>query len=124
MNNPQPVNVPPTNDPQPTIYDILLMQVKESIKSKKINQSTIISIIVIAMQLINKNNSITGYEKKQLVLQVIKEVINTQDSLDQTDKMSLNILVDTVGSNMIDNLIAASKGKLNLKKNNKCCIIC
>ncbi len=79
---------------------------------------TPINIIVIAtelMQIVEKYKGLTGPQKKMLVINVIKKVVNSQVDSEET-RNALNTIIDFTLPAVIDNLVSAINGEIKFNK--------
>jgi len=84
----------------------------------------IITLIASGVTFLAKVKTVDGPEKKQLVLQAIRDVI-TQVNLDDETKNELLLVVDTFGDNAIEELVKLGKDMYTFaqEKCKKCCIL-
>jgi len=94
----------------------------ESFKDKHIDENNIIDFVVKAMMLVETHKKLSGQDKKNVVIKMLLRLTEIT-TLDENRKLSLKFLIDTLAPNMIDTIVSASKGVLNLNKNGKkfCC---
>ena len=89
----------------------LYIYVKTTLGSKKIDATTIMTIAGNLMQIIEKYGDLTGNQKKMLVIDTIKRVINeTVDDLG--DRSNLLMIADLTLPTVIDTLVSAINGDL------------
>lgn len=92
----------------------LYQQISTVIGDKKVTSSSIVNILLSAMQIVEKCKKISGEEKKSLVLKILKMVIDdTVD--DQIEASNLKLLVDTTLPVVIDTLVSVDKKELHIK---------
>ncbi len=97
-----------------SIYDNALILVKDKISNITIRASTIHLIIKYVMETVEKT-PIKGTEQKDLALRLIRALI--VDLTDKEDeKILLKLLDDGTISNMIDLIVDATRGKLNINR--------
>lgn len=100
--------------------------VLKNIKSSSINITDIISISKIAMEIV-ETYKISGLEKKQLVLDVISDIITSSGLMDQNQNEEALKFVREQLPMVIDLVVAASKNEVFInitrKTASKCCII-
>ena len=95
-----------------SIYDNALILVKEKLLNVNIRASTIHLIIKYVMETVEKT-PIKGTEQKDLALRLIRElIVDLTDNEDE--KILLKLLDDGTISNMIDLIVDATRGKLNI----------
>ena len=97
-----------------SIYDNTLIIVKEKLSNITIRASTIHLIIKYVMETVEKT-PIKGTEQKDLALRLIRALI--VDLTDKEDeKVLLKLLDDGTISNMIDLIVDATRGRLNINR--------
>ena len=97
-----------------SIYDNTLIVVKEKLSNITIRASTIHLIIKYVMETVEKT-TIKGTEQKDLALRLIRALI--VDLTDKEDeKILLKLLDDGTISNMIDLIVDATRGRLNINR--------
>jgi hypothetical protein len=82
---------------------------------EKITPTNIIVIATELIQIVEKYKGLTGPQKKMLVINVIKKVVNHQIESDETRK-TLNIIIDLTLPIVIDNIISAMNGEIKFNK--------
>lgn len=89
---------------------------------KPYTKEKIISLIASGVLYLARIHSIPREEKKVLLLNTLKELINEAD-LDDYEKNTLITLIDTVGDSVIENLIIFGKDAKTFIKSKclKCC---
>lgn len=96
------------------LFNKLYQQISTMIGDKKVTSASIVSILLSAMQIVEKYKEISGEEKKSLVLKVLKMVIDdTVD--DQIEATNLKLLVDITLPAVIDMLVSVDKKELQIK---------
>jgi len=97
-----------------TIYDNALIIVKDKLSNITIRASTIHLIIKYVMETVEKT-PIKGIEQKNLALRLIRElIVDLTDNEDE--KILLKLLDDGTISNMIDLIVDATRGRLNINR--------
>lgn len=86
-----------------------------SVHSEKLNASNIIIIATELMQIVEKYKTLTGIQKKTLVINVVKKLVNTQFNTPE-DKRAMELIIDFTLPIVIDNLISAINGNLKFDK--------
>ena len=96
-------------------YEEVYTFTKTILNNEKINICNVVDIINKLIQLVENYQSLTGVEKKQLVMDTIRRVcIETyKEESDKEMKEMLLIMIDTTLSIMIDSLISAINGEFN-----------
>jgi len=106
-----------TNNPENILIDTVehLYNYVKSVNISKITPSNIVIITTEIIQLVEKYNNLTGIQKKMVVINVIKKLVNTQFDTDE-DKKAMNIIIDLTLPSIIDNLISAINGDFKFNK--------
>ena len=107
--------------------DKLYDAIKASIGTQSISVASVIIMITTAMVEVEKITSLTGPQKKELVIHVIGRLIDEIPS-NQEDKAAIKSAFVLFAPSIIDTIVAASRGKYNLNLASRtkkgCCIIC
>ncbi len=95
-----------TNDTHIELVNVLYTKFKQIIKAKgkDINTSTIVTIIATAMKLAGEYKTLSGMEKKAIVITVVKRLIDEESNLSKEDKEILDIIVENALDGIIDQL--------------------
>ena len=105
--------------PEPNSFLIKLEQIVNYIKStigdEKINATNIIIISTNLMHIVEQYKDLTGSQKKMLILDAIKKVIN-QNVSDAQERISLMIIVDMTLPQVLDTLVTAINGDMKFEK--------
>lgn len=98
-----------------TKLEELTTYVKTTLGSQHITPVNVITIMNNLLQIVEQYNDLTGVQKKMLVLDTIKKVINeTVD--DANDRMQLLAIVDLTMPHIIDTVVSAINGDLKFEK--------
>ena len=90
----------------------------KSIHGDKITPSNIILISSELIQIVEKYKSFTGTQKKMLVINTVKKIVNEQvNTLDE--KNALNVVIDSTLPHVIDGFISAINGVMKFTKDKK-----
>ena len=87
--------------------------------SSKITSINIIVILNNLLHIVEKYNTLTGFQKKMLVLDTLKKVINEQygnSPEDLLEKQILFILIENTVPHFIDTLVSSINGKIKFAK--------
>lgn len=95
-----------------------LYQYIKSVHQNKITPLNIVMITSELIQVVEKYNSLTGQQKKMLIINVIKKIIN-ENNYTSDEKLVLNSIIDNTLPNMIDGFISAINGMMKFSKNIK-----
>jgi hypothetical protein len=104
------------------MIETLVQIVIESFKDKHIDENNIIDFVVKAMMLVETQKKLSGQDKKNVVVKILFRLVELT-TLDNNRKTSIKFLIETLAPNMIDTIVSASKGVLDLNKskNKFCC---
>lgn len=86
-----------------------------NIHKEKITPANIVLIAAESIQLAEKCGDLTGNQKKTLVINVVKRLVNSQFDTDE-DKNAMNLIIDFTLPSVIDNLVSAINGDLKFNK--------
>lgn len=94
---------------------LILAELKEQLKDTQLEVFNLHIIIKYVMESV-ENTPFKGIEQKELALKLIRELVNAQTDNDDK-KLAMLVLLDngTIG-NMIDLIVDATKGKLDVNK--------
>jgi hypothetical protein len=87
----------------------------KSIHSEKITPSNIVLVATELIQLVEKYKTLTGAQKKTMVINVVKKLVNSQFDTPE-DKRAMNLIIDLTLPTVVDNLINAINGNLKFDK--------
>ena len=87
----------------------------KSVHNEKITPTNIIVIATELMQIVEKYKGLTGSQKKMLIVNVIKKIVNNQTDSDET-RIALNTIIDLTLPVVIDNLVSAMNGEIKFNK--------
>jgi len=97
-----------------------LYQYMKSIHQTKITPTNIVMIASELIQVVEKYNTLTGTQKKMLIINVIKKIVN-EESNTYEEKVALNIIIDNTLPLMIDGFVSAINGMMKFSKDKKKC---
>jgi hypothetical protein len=94
-----------------------------SISSKKINSDNIISQSIYLMKIVDTFKSISGVDKKKLVIFILNKVIDLNIISNIEEKEMLHSFINNILPNVIDMMIAIDKKEISIKleKIKACC---
>ena len=101
-----------TDEINNTIYDITLKKLKEKLSNITIRPSTLYLVIKYAMVCVEET-PIKGTDKKQLAHNLIHAII-VDFTEGEDEKVLLQLLKDNTIDNIIDLIVDATKGKLDI----------
>lgn len=93
-------------------YELL----KARIDKKKISADDVVIFAVQGMQVVERYPQLSGAEKKQLVLDLSKQVVSDLKMIDESKRDAINLAIDMLLPTMIDQIIAATRGELDINK--------
>jgi hypothetical protein len=97
------------------IVDALYGQVKDRIILKDVKPSNVMIMLTYGMTAVEKQKGLTGPEKKEVVVHLVRRLVGEIPG-DDEDKVALQAAVELLLPPLIDTLVAASRGKLDLNK--------
>lgn len=101
-----------------SFFEDALAKIKKELVDEKIGFSNLVITLIKLIEIVERYKTLNGLEKKSMVLKVIYAYIEGSD-IDRNDKENLHYILDTTGTQIIDSIIFASKGKLFKKMSNK-----
>ena len=106
-------------------YDACLTKLNTELKSKgvKITPQTITIVIKIAMEIVEAS-VLQGDEQKVLVEKLVRKVVKDAPITDEREKLLLDIIDEGIIGNVIDLVISATKGELNVNAVEKAAVGC
>ena len=87
----------------------------KSIHSEKVTAVNVVLIATELMVLVEKYKDLTGKQKKMLVVNVIKKLVNTQVHTVE-ERNAINMIIDFTLPVVIDNLVSAVNGQFTFNK--------
>jgi hypothetical protein len=119
---PAPVVAVQVPVPVPVAENILLTRLaelydysKSILDTKKITTTNIIMIMNNLIQVVEKYKELTGNQKKMLVLDTLKKIINENVS-DESEKQQLILFVNITLPIILDSIISAINGNMKFAK--------
>ena len=96
-----------------TIYENALKELKKKTKNIDINAKTIIEVVRFAMEIVEAT-TVKGEEQKQLVENLVKQIIVEAPISDDKEKTLLFMINEGIVGDIIDLVVSATKGELNI----------
>lgn len=93
-------------------YTELFSLVERAIKNKKITADNVVYLAGVVMEIVEKQNMMTGYDKKQFVVNSLKEVVRISKSIADEQKPALYMAIQTIVPGAIDLIVAGASGNL------------
>ena len=97
------------------IVDALYDQIKDRIVLKDVKPSNVMIMLTCVMTAVEKQKKLSGPEKKEVVVHLVRRLVGEIPG-DDEDKQALQAAVELLLPPLIDTLVAASRGKLDLNK--------
>lgn len=95
--------------------DNLTKDLVSIIEGKKITTSNILAIVTQLMMVLAKYQNLTGVQKKELLIYVMKKFVEESEDIDEDTKRELLFMFDLIIPSAIDLLVATSKNKFAFK---------
>ena len=93
----------------------MVSYINSVIGNEKITATNIVVITTNLMHIVEQYKDLTGFQKKMLIINTIKKVINENTS-DIQERMSLMTIVELTLPALIDTLVSAINGKIKFEK--------
>ena len=93
------------------VFDKAYAAVQRKIKDRKFTAADVVPFAVLGMQVVEKLE-VSGPEKKDLVVRLAQRLV--QDYVPEEEQDNIELAVSTLLPGAIDQIVAASKGQLNL----------
>jgi|GEM_PF-5982022 len=103
-------------------FEAIYNKIRESIKDKSITVYDLIPIATNVMQIVQKYPNLSGNEKKKLVVNVIKQLVDDSDIIPQEQEAIALTIIQYTLPHVIDAVVAAYKKNIDLKKIKEDCI--
>jgi len=112
-------------DPQFTIAELKLEEVVDKIyqlvlKNKKladeITADNLVDITIECMKWAEKVYNLSSLEKKAVVIKVVRKLVESSDKITKSQKKIIDLSITFVISPLIDRIVDASKGKIDINK--------
>lgn len=109
------VNVKPEQNSFLIKIEQMVEYIKSTLGDNKITATNIIIITTNLMHIVEQYKDLTGSQKKMLILDTLKKVIN-QNVSDAQERISLMMIVDMTLPHVLDTLVTAINGGLKFEK--------
>jgi hypothetical protein len=93
----------------------MVFYIKSILGNEKITATNIVIIATSLMNVVEQYKDLTGSQKKMLIIDTIKRVIN-ENINDVEERMALMVIVDFTLPPLIDTLISAINGNIKFEK--------
>lgn len=98
-----------------------------SSRGLEINLKSIVSIIKLAMEIV-ESTQVKGKEQKVLVEKIVRKIVVKSPISDAKEKLLLDMIDEGIVGNVIELVVSASKGEINLNAikdiSEDCCVGC
>mgnify|MGYP001175935577 CR=1 FL=1 len=104
-----------SNLPIAESYEHCLSKVKKIMEDEKVEVtvSTIIYIVKLTIEVLEESK-VKGSDKKNIATKVVRKLIVDAPISDEKEKLCLDMVDQGIVSNVIDLVVSASKGELNI----------
>lgn len=115
----------PVHDSNYTIADLKLEEVVDKIyhlvlKNKELvdnlSADDLVDVTVECMKWVEKVYNLTSKEKKLVVIKVVRRLVESSDKISKSQKKVIDLAITFVISPLIDKIVDASKGKIDINK--------
>ena len=105
--------------------DTSLKKLNSALASKgiEINSKTITTVIKISMEIVEATN-LNGEEQKKLVEKLVKKVVKDAPIADEKEKLLLDMIDEGVVADVVDLVVAATKGEIDVNTVEKVAVGC
>jgi hypothetical protein len=97
------------------LYERLLGRIKDELPDIKLDHKVIFKILKILLEIIDVYE-MTGDEKKQLVLKMLRKYVDESNMSDDEKELCNSLITDGTLSETINIIIAAARGELDIKE--------
>lgn len=111
----QPVNISQVKDTSALIIT-LVDKLSESLENYTLDENNIIDYVIRIMTLVETNKTLSGFEKKAVVIEVLTRLVDKSSRLTDENKSSLKLIIRVMVPGVIEGIINATKGLLSVNK--------
>ena len=104
-----------STEPVARLYD----EVESIISNKKIDAGSMISVVTLLMKTVDKYTDVNGIQKKEVVLAVLRKIIE-ETVKDESERQNILYLADQAVPAVIDTIVSIDKGQLKIKIEKGC----
>lgn len=106
-------------------FDTSLKKLNSALASKgiEINSKTITTVIKISMEIVEVTN-LKGSEQKKLVEKLVRKVVKDAPIADEKEKLLLDMIDEGVVGDVVDLVVAATKGEIDVNAVEKVAVGC
>lgn len=110
-----PINISQVKDTSKLIMT-LVDKLSESLENYTLDENNIIDYVVRIMTLVETNKSLSGFEKKAVVIEVLTRLVDKSTRLSDESKMHIKTLSRVIVPGVIEGIVNATKGLLSINK--------
>lgn len=92
----------------------LFKTVSGIIKNKKVTAANVVYLTGVVMEVVEKEQSLEGNDKKVVVVNILKEIVRLSPSIKEEEKDLLYMSIDNLVPGAIDLIVAGASGQLNI----------
>lgn len=93
-------------------YADLFAVVAKMVKNKKVTADNVVYLAGVIMEEVEKQNSMNGYDKKQFVVNALKEIVRLSKYIPDDQKPMTYLAIQTLVPGAIDLIVAGASGDL------------
>ncbi len=103
-------------------YVDLFAIVSKMVKNKKVTADNVVYLAGVIMEEVEKQNSMNGYDKKQFVVNALKEIVRLSKYIPDDQKPVTYLAIQMLVPGAIDLIVAGASGDLaiNIPTSNSC----
>lgn len=120
MSEQKEIALPPINISQvkgtSTLIMSLVDKLSESLDNYTLDENNIIDYVVRIMTLVESNKTLSGFEKKAVVIEVLTRLVDKSSRLSDESKSHLKTIIRVVVPGVIEGIVNATKGLLAINK--------
>jgi len=111
----QPVNISQVKDTSALIMT-LVEKLSESLENYTLDENNIIDYVIHIMTLVETNKTLSGFEKKAVVIEVLTRLVDKSTRLTDENKAGLKLIIRVMVPGVIEGIINATKGLISVNK--------
>lgn len=109
------------------LFDRFYDEFLSSINTPEVTPQNLVGMTINAMKIVQKNNELSGTEKKQYVIDIISKFVNDSSGLSPKHKDDADSFIRSTLPELIDHIIAVYDHEIELEhcrsKHQGCCTI-
>ena len=94
-------------------FDSIYAQLKDRLGDVEINVTTITTVVKFSMEIVEMTQ-LKGAEQKKMVEKLVRKVVEDAPISDEKEKFLLDMVDEGVVGDIIEMVVSASKGEMNL----------